>query len=154
GKLDQAACDLDLQVNIGAPRARPALAPAFVLAGVADTSDVDVAATVEHAPHVGAHDVHVPGLVLVPAAGSDAFGEGVEHGEAHLATHSVFDRADGIHDYLHAILLQQVDDLTDDGDGQPGQSLAELVGEKPPAREVAAFEREVDDATTALVAIA
>src|SRR5262249_11016822 len=76
--LDDIARDLHLQVNIGEPRIRAALAPALVFASVSNTSDVDVAAEIEQAAQVRVYLVLIPGLVFIATAFGYPFGVGVD----------------------------------------------------------------------------
>ena len=59
------------------PALLPALAPGFVLAGMADKSDVDVCLALD-VPEVAPDAVLVPCAVLVTVAVGDGLGEGVD----------------------------------------------------------------------------
>jgi len=119
-----------------------------------DAQDVDAATAIEHAPHIGMHDVLISGLVLIPATGGDALGECAKLDKTDFAGKPIFGGANGVYDDVHAIPVQQVDNLADDGDGQISQPVAELVGLEPSTHEIGALKPEVDHAARTFVAVA
>src|SRR5262249_40487775 len=59
-----------------------------------------------------------------------------------------------VNDDVHAIPVQQVDDLADNSDGQISQPVTELVGLEPSTHEVGALKPKVDNTARTFVAVA
>jgi hypothetical protein len=151
--LGDLAGDLHHDVDVAEVRITAARPAAFVFPGMTDKRDMDVELFVDHS-QMRRGAVLILGLVFVAAVRGDALRVGIENDQADVAAEGHLGGADRRDDQIHAIRVEQVDDLPGDRDRQPFQPVAHPIRLQPSLIKVSTFEREDDNVQAAFCFVA